>query len=296
MTPAELGFLLLTSHLGDPQRRPLSPAQVDKVWKAVHLAGGGSPEGDVTVKAMLALGLPRDLAAAIPSLLSQEGLAKSYAARAGALGLGFLPRPSVLYPAALKEKLGTRAPGVLWYWGDLSILSRPLVSLVGSRDLRPQNGAFARAVGAASAKEGYALVSGNARGADRAGQEGALSAGGYVVCVLPDGVQNMLPPQPRQLYLWEDSYDLAFTPQRALSRNHIIHALGEKTYVAQVTDGQGGTWNGSIHNLSQGLSPLLVFRDGSTGAQRLIRQGGVPIEPGQAISIGAEAPGQTRLY
>ena len=75
----------------------------------------------------------------------------------------------------------------------------------------------------------------------------------------------------------EQGYDLPFSAQRALSRNHFIHAMGEKTLVAQCRAGAGGTWDGTTENLRRGWSPVFVSDDGSEGAQALIARGAVPV-------------------
>ena len=74
-----------------------------------------------------------------------------------------------------------------------------------------------------------------------------------------------------------EGYDLPFSAQRALSRNHFIHAMGEKTLVAQCRAGAGGTWDGTTENLRRGWSPVFVSDDGSEGAQALIARGAVPV-------------------
>ena len=113
-------------------------------------------------------------------------------------------------------------------------------------------------------------------GADRAAQEACLTAGGSAV-IFPAGRLLDCPAQAHVLYLAEQGYDLPFSAQRALSRNHFIHAMGEKTLVAQCRAGAGGTWDGTTENLRRGWSPVFVSDDGSEGAQALIARGAVPV-------------------
>lgn len=146
------------------------------------------------------------------------------------------------------------------------------MSLVGSRALKPENRAFAERIGRLAAQEGLVLCSGGAAGADRAAQEACLSAGGSVVCFVPDELTCRAFDE-RVLYCSEDGWQCAFTAQRALRRNHCIHALGEKTFVAQCDLHHGGTWAGSEDNLRHGLSPVFVYNDGSPAAQALAQRG-----------------------
>ena len=146
---------------------------------------------------------------------------------------------------------------------------------MGSRDLNPGNAEFAREAGRQAALQGYTLVSGNARGADKTAQEAALSAGGTVISIVSDALADHS-PQERMLYLSEDAFNEPFSAQRALSRNRCIHALGEKVLVAQCHYQQGGTWDGSVKNLRFSWSPLFCFRD-STPTAGLLHQMGAQL-------------------
>ena len=75
------------------------------------------------------------------------------------------------------------------------------------------------------------------------------------------------------LYLSEDGWDSSFSTIRALSRNRLIHALGEKTFVAQCSYGKGGTWNGTTKNLQHNWSAVYCFCDGSQGQRALAEMG-----------------------
>ena len=75
------------------------------------------------------------------------------------------------------------------------------------------------------------------------------------------------------LLLCEDSFDLNFSPIRALSRNRVIHAMGRITLVAQSSLKTGGTWDGSVKNLRFGWSPLFCFNDGQESTALLLQMG-----------------------
>ena len=64
---------------------------------------------------------------------------------------------------------------------------------------------------------------------------------------------------------------------RALGRNYLIHAMGEKTLVAQCRAGSGGTWDGTTENLKHGWSPVFVHDDGTPGAGALIERGAAAV-------------------
>jgi predicted Rossmann fold nucleotide-binding protein DprA/Smf involved in DNA uptake len=206
-------------------------------------------------------------------MLEETDLLEHYLHRAERLGCVPISRVSEQYPRILKQRLGQEAPGCLWAKGDLSILDTPMVALVGSRDIGTENKAFAAEAGRQAALQGYTLVSGNARGADRAAQSACLKAGGKVISVVADSLaQKTL--QSRVLYLSEDDFDEEFSAQRALSRNRIIHCLGEKTFVAQSDLEKGGTWDGTVKNLRHNWSPVFCFDDGSEAISQLSQMGG----------------------
>ena len=79
------------------------------------------------------------------------------------------------------------------------------------------------------------------------------------------------------LYLAEQAYDAPFSTPRALGRNYLIHAMGEKTLVAQCRAGSGGTWDGTTENLKHGWSPVFVHDDGTPGAGALIERGAAAV-------------------
>ena len=279
MNPRERGFLLLTSHLGDPDRRPLSPAQLRMLASRVQMGESISTDREMTAADLIALGYGRDMAAQILRLLEQEDLLDHYLRRAQKQDCVPVTRVSDHYPLLLRQRLGLDSPGCLWAKGDPEILNTPAVALVGSRELRPENRVFAEAVGYHAATQGLTLVSGNARGADRTAQEACLRAGGRVISIVADELAKQ-PKTRNVLYLSEDGYDEKFSAQRASSRNRCIHALGQLVFVAQSDLHKGGTWDGTVKNLRFGWSPVACFRDGSEASGQLEQMG--------AYLIGAE--------
>ena len=276
MTGAERGFLLLTSHLGNPMRRPLTVAQFRVLTQRMQDASKNPEDRDLVPEDLKALGYGTEMAERIVQLLSEEELLDHYLQRAKKLGCVPVTRVSEGYPLVVRKRLGMDSPGCLWARGDLSLLQEPCVALVGSRELQEENWKFAAEVGRQAALQGYVLVSGNARGADRTAQESCLAQGGKVISVVADELWKQ-PVRENVLYLSEDDYEEAFSAQRALSRNRVIHALGLKTFVAQASLKMGGTWDGTVKNLRFGWSPVYGFRDGSEAMELLIQMGLWPV-------------------
>ena len=276
MTGAERGFLLLTSHLGNPMRRPLTVAQFRVLTQRMQDASKNPEDRDLVPEDLKALGYGTDMAERIVQLLSEEELLDHYLQRAKKLGCVPITRVSEGYPLVVRKRLGMDSPGCLWARGDLSLLQEPGIALVGSRELQEENWEFAAEVGRQAALQGYVLVSGNARGADRTAQDSCLAQGGKVISVVADELWKQ-PIREHVLYLSEDDYEEGFSAQRALSRNRVIHALGLKTFVAQASLKMGGTWDGTVKNLRFGWSPVYGFRDGSEAMELLVQMGLWPV-------------------
>ena len=272
MNPREKGFLLLTSSLGAPDRKVLTQAQLRQLSQ--RTAAAIAPDGDreLELQDLILLGYGADMAVRILGLLNDEEILMHYLHRGRQSGCTPLTRVSEGYPQILRSRLGPDGPGCLWLKGDRSILTKPGIALVGSRDLSPENHAFAEAVGIRAAERGLALISGNARGADRTAQEACLRHGGSVISIVADRLDRQQ-ERERVLYVSEDGFDLPFSPHRALRRNRVIHCWGELTFVAQARLGMGGTWDGTVQNLRAGWSTVVCFRDGSDAATALEEQG-----------------------
>lgn len=272
MTARERGFLLLTSHLGEPRRKPLTTAQLRVLADRIRGAEMPAEDRDMEPADLMALGYGPEMARRILALLDEEDVLDYYLRKGEVLGCIPITRVSENYPLHLRKRLGLDSPGVLWARGDLTLLQQPMVALVGSRELREENWKFSAEAGRQAALQGYVLVSGNARGADRAAQESCLAAGGKVISVVADELWKQ-PIRENVLYLSEDDFEEGFSAHRALSRNRVIHALGIVTFVAQSSLNVGGTWDGTVKNLQNRWSDVYGFDDGSDAMEELSRMG-----------------------
>ena len=269
----------------------LSLAQARELSRRARAAGIGEedPLRDVTVKDVRRLGYSEYEAGHIVLLLGRERQLDGYLLAAEKAGVTVITRLDSRFPRRLREQLGTRCPAALFCRGDLRLLQRPCISVVGSRHLASPGAQFAAQAGRLAAKEGFTLCSGDAMGADRTAQEACLSNGGSVL-IFPATELVYCPIRKNTLYAAEGGFELGFSAQRALGRNRFIHAMGEKTLVAQTGFGKGGTWSGSLDNLQHEYSPLFVFDDGSEGARALCARGATPVQA--LTSLQALTPAQ----
>lgn len=295
LTPAERGFLLLTSNLGNPGRKPLTVAQFRELMDRSHRISSRDLSRDVEVCDFVSVGYSSGFARHIIDLLRDEELLERYIIRSRKQDCVPLTRASEGYPLAVRKRLGADSPGVLWAKGDLNFLEGPAVALVGSRDLREENRVFAEEVGRQAALQGLTLVSGNARGADKAAQNACLKEGGRVISVVADSLAEHRRKE-NVLYLSEDSFDEDFSAQRALSRNRVIHTLGRMVFVAQSDLHKGGTWDGTVKNLRRDWSPVVGFRDGSEAMCELEQMGAYLIGPEDLRDFCTLQKNQTTLF
>ena len=207
---------------------------------------------------------------------SALGLAKDRWAQAG---LWWLTRADEDYPARLKKRLGQASPAVLYGCGRRTLLGAGGIAVVGSRAASENDLAWTEAFGGAVADAGYSVVSGGARGVDRAAMFGALDKGGTVVGILADSLlrassSKMYRPHLRSqdLVLVSPFHpEAGFTVGRAMQRNRYIYCLSDKALVVH-SGIKGGTWEGAIENIKRQWVPIWVRQDsdGSLGNAALL--------------------------
>ncbi len=195
------------------------------------------------------------------------------------------------YPRLLKLALNrNQLPPVLCYAGDLQILERQTIGIIGSRNAGESSLAFTREIAQFLAEKGANIISGNARGVDRAAFEGATSTdNGHTTVVLPHGIRKLSGVQMRNLVpkieagnvllMSQFHPDAPWVVSRAMERNKVVTGLAQVVIVAEA-DIKGGTWEGANGALKQGR-PLYVRQTVSSpllaGNDALIDLGGLPL-------------------
>lgn len=90
-------------------------------------------------------------------------------------------------------------PDRMWVTGDVTLLSRPAVAIVGSRRGTAAGRTMAKKIAAGLAQRGVVVVSGCAYGVDAEAHRGALEMGGATVAVLGGGLDVAAPAGNRKL-------------------------------------------------------------------------------------------------
>lgn len=153
-----------------------------------------------------------------------------------------VPLPDPRYPQELKRH--SSPPLTLFMQGNLDLLRKARVAIVGSRESDEKATQWAYNVAQELVKQDIVVVSGGARGIDYAAHRGALDAGGLTICVFGTGLLHQYPPEHSGLFeeiqrkgLLVSEHFPSFTggPIALLSRNRITSGLS--TVLIQVTSG-----------------------------------------------------------
>ncbi|MBS0518046.1 MAG: DNA-protecting protein DprA [Proteobacteria bacterium] len=122
--------------------------------------------------------------------VADAGIAREEQALA-ALGGRFLVIGDADYPAGLAAV--PDAPPVLSAVGDIGLLRRETIAIVGAREASLAGHRLAAAFAAGLGSAGFTIASGLARGIDTAAHEAALATG--TVAVLAGGIDQVYPPR-----------------------------------------------------------------------------------------------------
>lgn len=202
------------------------------------------------------------------------------------MGISILTRADAAYPKKLKKKLKNACPPLFYTAGNLKLLDQKAVGYVGSRSIGDNDVAFTEAAVQKTVANGFAVVSGGAKGTDRVAEEAALAAGGSAIAFLSDsmlrklrGAATIRSVQNGSLVLLSVvKPDAGFHAGVAMMRNKYIYAQSEGTIVVKADYNKGGTWNGAIENLSNRWAlPLCWDHVSYPGNKALIDKGAIPI-------------------
>lgn len=187
------------------------------------------------------------------------------------------------FSSALKEIFDP--PVVLYARGDLSLLERSCLAIVGSRKPSPYGSAVAERLGADLASRGAVVVSGMARGVDTCAHRGALDGGGKTIAVLGCGIDQCYPSENRKLKAQIEQNGLVLSefpmgtfaaPQNFPIRNRVISGVSLGVVVVEAAQ-----YSGSLITARLALEqdrevfavPGAITNKNSWGPNTLIKQG-----------------------
>ncbi|MDQ0148934.1 DNA-processing protein DprA [Eubacterium multiforme] len=197
--------------------------------------------------------------------------------------VNFITIKDPMYPESLKRI--EEPPYVLFYKGNLKLLNKRSVSIVGSRKNSLYGERATRIITKELVKNDICIVSGGAKGIDTIAHDEALKNHGNTIAVLGSGIDVCYPQRNRGLFneiskeglliseFFPGTKPYAYNFPR---RNRIISGLSESIIVTEATEKSGSLITVSCA-LAQGKDVLVVpqsiFSEGGLGANLLIRDG-----------------------
>jgi DNA processing protein len=187
------------------------------------------------------------------------------------------------YPELLRQS--AQPPWVLYGIGDWGKLTRPAIGIVGSRTPTVYGKKVAADLGSSLADNGFAVVSGLARGIDGCAHEGVLAAGGDTIAVLGCPPDRIYPPENAALHreisrrgLIVTEYPLGTAMKKGMfpMRNRIIAGLSLGIVVVEAARESGSLLTAkqaTDDNRDVFAVPGPITSPKSTGTLELLRAG-----------------------
>jgi len=190
------------------------------------------------------------------------------------------------YPVRLKEI--DSPPPVLYVWGEVSPNDRWAVAIVGTRRMSSYGESVTQELCNALATNGITVVSGLAKGIDGVAHRSALKSGGRTIAILGSGLDQLYPPENRQLAreisqqgVVLTDYPLGTKPEARNfpPRNRIISGLALVVVIVEAGEGSGALITAQFA-ADQGRDvfavPGNIHNRSSKGTNQLIRDGAIP--------------------
>ncbi len=136
----------------------------------------------------------------------------------------------------------------LYYSGDLKLVTRPCISIVGTREASYEGRARAGRLARELVQREVVIVSGLARGIDAAAQTSAIESGGRTIAVIGTPLSTASPAEnaPLQEKIWREHLLISPFPEgrpvyRAdfPKRNRVMAALSDATVIVEASDTSG---------------------------------------------------------
>ena len=212
------------------------------------------------------------------------GVAEAEVRQGAKAGARLLVHGEADYPPALLDL--PDAPPVLWVLGDIALLNRPAVAMVGARNASSLGMRMARRLGQGLAAAGFTIVSGLARGIDAEAHAAALAEGSAsTVAVMAGGVDVIYPPENLALAqeiaakgcrISEHPPGLEPQARHFPLRNRLVSGLARAVIVVEAA-AKSGSLITARAALDQGREVMAVpghpFDARASGCNMLIRDG-----------------------
>jgi DNA processing protein len=208
------------------------------------------------------------------------------------------------YPERLKEIYDP--PPVLWVRGDVALLSRPGITVVGTRHPSPYGSGMAEMLSRDLAVRRLLIISGMARGVDSCAHRGALAARMPTLAVWGTGIDVVYPKENKKLaeeilsgggaIVSELPMGTFPAPQNFPRRNRILSGLSIAVLVVEAAENSGTRVTARCaadQNRDLYAVPGNVTNKGSWTPNTLIKQGAKLVATWE--DVWEDLPSQVRL-
>lgn len=195
------------------------------------------------------------------------------------------------YPNSLL-KLKKRAPLVLYYVGDLSLIKDDNVSIMGPQTLEKKLNFATKNIVTKIYDEGRTLITGGLKGIDAYATKTMLNLGGHVICFVSDHMFDKMKLYSKPIKTGEMLLICAVDPYayfnftNALDRNIYVCGLSKEQFVVATHSSKGPVYFTSLQNFHYHWTKQLVFSDENySGNLRLIEMGAIPVTDEDLLSL-----------
>ena len=199
------------------------------------------------------------------------------------------------YPKRLVERLGEKAPPMLYYAGDLKLCQEKGILMAGAGNMKEAGERCVQTLVDKIIRAGYLLITGGTRGVDWLIEQTADECGGKVVSFLAEalvgklaepGVQAMV-SGGRMLLLSTVHPEAPFTMTHALNRNKCLYTLAQSAFIVTADAQKGSTWEGAMEALRKKWADKIFVWDNECfeGNRQLILNGAMPVKDVEALSV-----------
>ncbi|MGA2572414.1 MAG: DNA-processing protein DprA [Terracidiphilus sp.] len=302
-----------------PGAAPAPPLDENRLaWLALALAPGLGPKrildaveqlesaSQIFAMSLTALEGLRFPAQAAQFLFDGKGrrAAEEEWARVSAQGATLISYSCPAYPERLREIYDP--PPVLWVRGDIKLLSRPAIAIVGTRHPTPYGTGVTEMLARDLAARRLLVVSGMARGIDSCAHKGALAARMPTLAVWGTGIDVVYPKENRKLaeeilaaggtIVSEMPMGTFPAPQNFPRRNRILSGLCVAVLVVEAGENSGTRVTARCaaeQNRDLFAVPGNVTNKGSWTPNTLIKQGAKLVATWE--DVWEDLPSQVRM-
>ena len=281
----------------------MGPTRIRKAMERLRATSGIAQLLHASLTELEACGLPAASAQFVFDGRAQAA-AEQEIKRLAEAGGRFLTQDCPEYPERLLEIYDP--PSVLWLRGDASLLARPGIAVVGTRQPTPYGSGVTQLLSRDLSLRGLVILSGMARGVDTAAHKAALEANGKTVAVWGTGIDVIYPKENKRLaeqilegggaILSEYPMGTFPAPQNFPIRNRILSGMSVGVLVIEASENSGTRITARCaleQNREVFAVPGNVTSKNSWGPNTLIKQGAKLVATWE--DVWEELPTQVRL-